>query len=511
MSNNPDQMFARLQPKFEKKSAPQAKPTALQSTILTAQDLAVKSQNEGQWNSSLLRLTKGLVAEGKTDEAIHAVTDGLTTDGYNIEQTRKQVQPMIDGARAKFGDGAARNTANVYAILTEDKRWSSIFAFDELANREMIISKPPYDTGNPAHFKPRPINDNDYTKVQMWVQRNWGNVNKQVVIDAVNAACEEQTISPVRHYLEGLDESELDIATVFETYFGVVPENDEHQDFIRAASSLFLKQAVARAVKPGCKADTVIVLEGKQGIGKSTGLRALFSSEWFKDSMPPMGSKDASDYIVGAWCIELAEMAFQRKAEIEQQKAFLSRQEEKYRPAYKRNEIIYPRRCVFVATTNRDDWALDETGNRRFLPVKTTKIDVAGLKRDRDAIWAAAYAEYQREPKWWLTDQHVLYAAQQTELRQESDIWVELIQQQLSGMSEVSIKEAFAKCFPLLGLDCDLADPQKITQNDQRRMSKCLVAAGFEKTGKFNSGNRRNQARFVRTTDAHDHGINFDF
>ena len=78
-------------------------------------------------------------------------------------------------------------------------------------------------------------------------------------------------------------------------------------------------------------------------------------------------------------------------------------------------------------------------------------------------------------------------------------------------MTEVSIKEAFAKCFPLLGLDCDLADPQKITQNDQRRMSKCLVAAGWEKTGKFNSGNRRNQARFVRTRDAHEGDINFDF
>ena len=204
-------------------------------------------------------------------------------------------------------------------------------------------------------------------------------------------------------------------------------------------------------------------------------------------------------------------MAFQRKAEIEQQKAFLSRQEEKYRPAYKRNEIIYPRRCVFVATTNRDDWAVDETGNRRFLPVKTTKIDVAGLKRDRDAIWAAAYAEYQREPKWWLTDQHVLYAAQQTELRQESDIWVELIQQNLSGVTEVSIKEAFAKCFPSIGMDGDLLDPQKITQREQRRMSNCLIAAGFEKVRKFNSGNRRNQARFVRITDAHDDDINFDF
>ena len=510
MSNNPNEMYAILQASAGTRAAPKGQSEQFPKKFST-KDWAARSQQDGKWNSSILQVTKNLVAEGKTDEAIHAVTDGLTTDGYNIEQTRKQVQPMIDGARAKFGDGAARNTANVYAMLTEDQPWSSVFAFDELANREMIISKPPCDTGSPAYFKPRPIRDNDYTKVQMWIQRNWGNVNKQVVIDAVNAACDKQTISPVRHYLEGLSKNELDISTVFERYFGVVPENDEHQAFIRAASSLFLKQAVARAIKPGCKADTVIVLEGKQGIGKSTGLRALFRTEWFKDSMPPMGSKDASDYIVGAWCIELAEMAFQGKAKIEQQKAFISRQEEKYRPAYKRNEIIYPRRCVFIATTNRDDWALDETGNRRFLPVKTTKIDVAGLKRDRDAIWAAAYAEYQREPKWWLTDQHVLYAAQQTELRQESDIWVELIQQKLSGMSEVSIKEALAKCFPLLGLDCDLADLQKITQSDQRRMSKCLVAAGWEKSGKFNSGNRRNQARFVRTRDAHEGDKKFDF
>ena len=511
MSNNPNEMYATLQALARTRATPKGQSENLFPKKFTTKDWAARSQQDGKWNSSLLQTTKNLVAEGKTDEAIHAVTDGLTTDGYSVEQTRKQVQPMIDGARAKFGDDAVRNTANVYAMLTENERWSSVFAFDELANREMIISKPPCDTGNPAHFKPRPIRDNDYTKVQMWIQRNWGNVNKQVVIDAVNAACDKQTISPVQHYLEGLDESELDISTVFEIYFGVVPENNEHQAFIRAASSLFLKQAVARAVNPGCKADTVIVLEGKQGIGKSTGLRALFSTEWFKDSMPPMGSKDASDYIVGAWCIELAEMAFQGKAKIEQQKAFISRQEEKYRPAYKRNEIIYLRRCVFIATTNRDDWALDETGNRRFLPVKTTKIDVAGLKRDRDAIWAAAYAEYQRKPKWWLTDQHVLYAALQTELRQESDIWVELIRQNLSGMTEVSIKEAFAKCFPSIGVDGDLLDPQNINQREQRRMSNCLVMAGFEKTGKFNSGNRRNQARFVRTTDAHDHGINFDF
>ena len=140
-------------------------------------------------------------------------------------------------------------------------------------------------------------------------------------------------------------------------------------------------------------------------------------------------------------------MAFQKKAEIEQQKAFISKQEEKYRPAYGRNEIVYPRRCVFAATTNRDDWAVDETGNRRFLPVKTIKVDVAGLKRDRNAIWAAAYAEYVKDPMWWLTDDQAIYAAKQTQKRFEADIWIELIHKYLSQLTEISIRDAFEGCF----------------------------------------------------------------
>ena len=471
----------------------------------TTQDWMRESQIDGEWNKSLLQVTKKMVQDGKSDEAIHMCTDELTTQSYTVEQTRKQVQPMIDGARAKFGGEETRNTATVFAMLTEDARWSSVFAFDELSNRTMIIAKPPFVTGDPKHFKFRPIKDNDYTQVQMWIQRNWGHVNKNVVIDAVNAACEEQIISPVRHYLESLPASTLDIATVFETYFGVEPENDAHREFIYAASSLFLKQAVARAIKAGCKADIVVVFEGAQGIGKSTGLRALFGADWFKDSMPPMGSKDASDYIVGAWCIELAEMAFQKKAEIEQQKAFISRQEEKYRPAYGRNEIVYPRRCVFAATTNRDDWAVDETGNRRFLPIKTTSIDVAALKRDRGAIWAAAYAEFVKDPTWWLTDDQAIYSEKQTGKRFEADIWIELIHKYLSKLTETSIRDAFERCFPQNNKDDRPFDPQKITKTEQRRMGACLISAGWKRDGRFTSGERRDQARFVRVSDAHDY------
>ena len=197
-------------------------------------------------------------------------------------------------------------------------------------------------------------------------------------------------------------------------------------------------------------------------------------------------------------------MAFQKKAEIEQQKAFISKQEEKYRPAYGRNEIVYPRRCVFAATTNRDDWAVDETGNRRFLPVKTIKVDVAGLKRDRNAIWAAAYAEYVKDPMWWLTDDQAIYVAKHTQKRFEADIWIELIHKYLSQLTEISIRDAFEGCFPQKTPDDWPVDPQKITKQDQRRMGTCLISAGWKRDGKFNKGERRNQARFVSLSGAQD-------
>ena len=472
--------------------------------LRTIEDWAERSKASGEWNDSLLKITKMMVQDGKSDDEIHAFTDTLTIKPYTKEQTRRHVQAMISGARTKFGDNRKPNTANVHEMLTKNNLWSRVFAFDEFSNRALLVCKPPFATGNPKHFKARPIKDSDYTQVQMWIQRNWGHVSKNVVIDAVNAACEAEIISPVRHYLENLSPSTLDIEAVFETYFGVVPEDDKHRDFIRAASSTFLKQAVARAVEPGCKADIVVVFEGGQGIGKSTGLRALFGADWFKDSMPPMGSKDASDYIVGAWCIELAEMAFQKKAEIEQQKAFISKQEEKYRPAYGRNEIVFPRRCVFAATTNRDDWAVDETGNRRFLPVNTTKIDVAGLERDRDAIWSASYAAYQKEPKWWLSDDLAAYSEEEAKKRHESDAWIELIHKYLPYRCELSIREAFEGCFPQNNADDCPIDLQKITRQDQRRMGKCLIAAGWIRDGKFNKGERRNQARFILVGNAHD-------
>ena len=161
---------------------------------------------------------------------------------------------------------------------------------------------------------------------------------------------------------------------------------EAEREYVQAVALKSLVQAVARALDPGCKADSVPILEGKQGTGKSTAIRVLFGADWFGDALPPMGHKDASDYVKGKWAIELAEMSFQSKADIEQQKAFISRQEERYRPAYRREEVTYARRCVFWGTTNRDDYLKDETGNRRFWPIKTGEIDIEGLRAARDRL-----------------------------------------------------------------------------------------------------------------------------
>ena len=155
---------------------------------------------------------------------------------------------------------------------------------------------------------------------------------------------------------------------------------------------------------------------------------------------------------------------------------------------------------MFVATTNRDDWAVDETGNRRYLPIKTQNIDVAGLKSDRDMIWAAAYATFMQTGHWWLQERFIHYTHQQTEARREADLWSQLAQEHLKDKDEVTITEAFELCFRQETVDGH-TNPRQTTLQDQRRMANCLLAAGFERNGKFTSGKQRNQVRFTRASE----------
>jgi len=432
------------------------KPIASSFVKLNRAAASQAAMSGDNWHNNLLALVASWVAKGNTDEEIHVLATSHTLAGYTLEQTSAEVQKMIDGARSKGFDQNALNTTlseslgltlkkngdphpnvhNIFEVLSNSASWYSVFAFDEFADRNKVIGTPPYAPANDQFCIPRDLRDEDYSQTQAWLNKNgFPTVGKDPVTSAVNLLCREAVISPVRHYLESLsfdpDSNQFSAKTWMQDYLGVKPATASEVEYIQEVALKSLVQAVARALDPGCKADCVPILEGQQGTGKSTAIRVLFGADWFGDALPPMGHKDASDYVKGKWAIELAEMSFQSKADIEQQKAFISRQEERYRPAYRREEVTYARRCVFWGTTNRDDYLKDETGNRRFWPIKTGEIDIEGLRAARDRLWAEAVYHYRQGTEWWLDPKMQVFAEAQNSQRFEREAWEQDVQQRL--------------------------------------------------------------------------------
>jgi putative DNA primase/helicase len=187
-------------------------------------------------------------------------------------------------------------------------------------------------------------------------------------------------------------------------------------------------QAVARVMRPGCKADHTLIFEGLQGPGKSTVCETLaLDPEWFADGIADLGTKDSAQDLQGKWIVELGELSAVRRGEVERVKAFLTRKSDHYRPSYGRHSQDFPRQCVFAGSTNATAYLTDPTGNRRFWPIKVGLVDHAALRLDVEQLWAEAVAAFRAGERWWLDPTDELAAADEQDRRVIGDPWEDLV------------------------------------------------------------------------------------
>jgi predicted P-loop ATPase len=309
--------------------------------------------------------------------------------------------------------------ANAITFLMHAPELEGMLSWDEFAVRVMALQGTPW---NPAS---REWGEVDDIRLAEWLQHKGCHVNKGTTSEAVAAVARERSFHPVREYLSRLTwDGTPRIDTWLRDYVGV-----EDSTYSRAVGSRWLISAVARVMEPGCQADHCLILQGPQGRRKSSALRVL-AGEWFTDQVGDLAQKDSAQAIHGVWIVEFGELeqVLGMRSEMAVVKAFITRRVDRFRPPYERRPADFPRQCIFAGSVNLNEFLRDETGARRFWPVTCGPIDVAGLERERDQIWAEARARYEAKAVWWLDDAELVqHAEDEQDARYEEDPWDGLI------------------------------------------------------------------------------------
>jgi len=372
---------------------------------------------------------------------------------------------------AKYGlqivnNKPAPNLLNIQRIFLNHTSFGDLCYFDEFFNQAFIKDGDVY----------RPFTDNDAISIAIKIQGQLAmpTVSDELVYKSVKAYAMFKTVSSPKAWMETLKWDGVQrVGKWAHTYMGA--RDSEYHD---AVSKNFWISMVARIYQPGCKADNMIILEGKQGLGKSTAL-SIIGGAWYGESTESVQSKDFYICLGGKMLVEIGEMHTFSRGDVSRVKQIMSATKDTYREPYGRTSSDHPRRCIFAGTTNDAQYLNDPTGARRFWPIKTGKIDNTLLKQDRDQLFAEAIHLFKSGEPWWLVPEREAAVIQ--EQVRVADTWETPISDYVSAKVVVTLNQVIQE-----GLG--IQSQEKVTKALQLRAADCLRAIGWVKRGQNGRG-----------------------
>lgn len=359
---------------------------------------------------------------------------------------------------------------NASTLIRHAHELRDVVVYDDFSGRVLVREPGKAD---------RPLEEADELSCARWMQRNY---NSRFALGTVQHALRDHAftrrIDVLTEYVRSIRWDGVPRVDTFAPRY----LDTEDTPYTRDVGRVLLLSMAARALHPGCKVDTIPVLEGGQGVRKSTCI-AVLGGKFFAELEGQLGTKEAAEQLEGAWVVELPELQSLSRAEVTAIKAFASRRSDRFRRAYGRTVSDVPRRSVMIGTTNADTYLRDETGARRFPPLRVrTAIDIDALTADRDQLIAEAVARVEGGERWHITDPGILaQAAEAAAERYETDPWADSLASFLAVRQTVTVAEVLAQ----LGVQA-----AQRTQREQTRAAKVLVTLGFRRS-KMRAGEKR--------------------
>jgi hypothetical protein len=381
---------------------------------------------------------------------------------------------------------------NATTILRYSPEWFGVIRFNAVTKTVEVGAGHPLGDDVRLDGLARAIGDH--------LQARWGLfIGESQVYSCISSVAALNEYDPLAEYLDGLAWDGVPrLDTFLERAASARTVSEAGQDItghVRRISRRWLISAAARALRPGVKADTVLILEGEQGIGKSS-LLQLLAGDFYADAPLNLEDKDTKILAAQSWVMEVPELASFRRSQADALKAFFSGSVDKIRPPYGRTHVEFKRRCVFAATVNPEEsgYLTDPTGNRRYWPVRVGQVDLAWVRATRDQLWAEA-AHYARQAlvvidrdgahavpahlRWWLDRDEEGEAAAEAVARVHHSPLVEIIREWVLAMPPE--KRPASVETHAVARDALQAPAERVTRALEMEIGRALKTLGFTK------------------------------